>query len=119
MSSTAKRGKKVAFVRKKKVGDYEYYQVVRSVRVDGKPRQKVLLHLNGHPSVEDALEEWPREIKRLRRRAQRDRAMVPEGSESVPVFRDLLKRAVGFEKRAHDLESNLKKLRELKKQGVV
>ena len=109
----------MAFVRKKRVGDHQYYQLVQSVRVDGKPRQKVLLHLDGHPTVEEALKKWPREIKRLRRRAQKDRDVVPRGSESVRVFRDLLERAAGMDKRADDLEDNLKKLRELKNQGVV
>ena len=35
----------MAFVRKKRVGAYEYYQVVANRWVDGQPRQKVLLHL--------------------------------------------------------------------------
>jgi len=101
------------------VGHYEYYQLVQSVRIDGKPRQKVLLHLDGHPTVEDALKKWPRKIKRLRRSAQKDRDMVPKDSDAVRVYRDLLERAAGMEKRADELEANLKKLRELKDQGVV
>lgn len=108
-----------AYVRRKRVGQYEYYQLVESRRVEGEPRQKVLVHLGEHTTVDDALKKWPREIKRLRRRAQEDRDKVPKGSESMPVYRNTLKHAVSSEKRADDLESNLKKLRELRKQGVA
>ncbi len=108
-----------AYVRKKRVGQYEYYQVVESRRVEGEPRQKVLIHLGGHPTVEVALKKWPREIKRLRRRAQEERDRVPEGSEIAPTHRAMLKRAASHEKRADDLEANLKKLRELRKEGVL
>ncbi len=57
----------MAFVRRKRVGGGEYYQLVESRRVDGKPRQKVLVHLGRYPTVDDALRRWPREIGRLRR----------------------------------------------------
>ncbi len=113
----------MAYVRLKRVKHYEYYQLVENRRVDGKPRQKVLVHLGRHPTVDDALKKWPREIKRLRRRAQEDRDRVPrdvpEAREPSPVERDTLKRADGADKRADNLEANLKKLRELRKQGVA
>ncbi len=35
--------------------------------MDGKPRQTVLAHLGRYPTVDDALNAWPKEIKRLRR----------------------------------------------------
>ena len=108
-----------AYVRKKRVGHYEYYQVVESRRVEGEPRQKVLIHLGGHSTADDALKKWPREIKRLRRHAREERGRVPEGSETRPTYRDMLKRAASFEKRADNLEANLKKLRELRREGVV
>ena len=118
MSGTAEGGRSIAaYVRKKGVGHYEYYQLVENRRVEGKPRQKVLVHLGRHPTVDDALKKWPREIRRLRRRAQKDRDSVPEGSESMPVYRDILKRAASSEMRADHLETNLKKLRKLRKQG--
>ncbi len=120
LPGTAKGGRRIAaYVRKKGVGHYEYYQLVENRRVDGKPRQKVLVHLGKHPTVDDALKEWPREIKRLRRRAQKDRDSVPEDSESMPVYQDMLKRAASSEKRANSLETNLKKLRKLRKEGGV
>ena len=108
-----------AYVRTKRVGHHEYYQVVESRRVDGEPRQKVLIHLGGHPTVGDALKKWPREIKRLRRRAREERAMVAEGPEIMPTYPDMLKRAVSSEKRADDMEANLNKLRNLRKEGVL
>ena len=39
----------------------EHYQSVESRRVDGEPRQKVLVHLGEHPTVDDALKKRPRE----------------------------------------------------------
>lgn len=50
-------------------GGSNYHQLVESVRVDGRPRQKVLVHLGAHATVDDALKRWPTEIKRLRRSA--------------------------------------------------
>ena len=101
------------------MGRYEYHQVVESRRVDGEPRQKVLVHLGGHSTVDVALKKWPREVKRLRRRAREERDKVPEGSETRPTYREMLKRAASSERRADDLESNLKFLRKLRKEGVV
>ncbi len=58
------------FVRKKtKARGSDFYQLVQSGRVDGVPRQKVILHLGSHATVDDALKEWPRTIARLRRGA--------------------------------------------------
>jgi hypothetical protein len=108
-----------AYVRKKRVGHHEYYQVVESRRVGGEPRQRVLIHLGRHPTVDDALKKWPREIKRLRRYAREERDRVPEGWETRPTYRDMLKRAVSSEKRADDMEANLNKLRNLRKEGVL
>jgi len=66
----------MAFVRRKRVGPYEYYQLVENHWMGGKPRQRVLLHLGRYASVEAALEGWPREIEGLRRfaSARRDKA---------------------------------------------
>ena len=47
---------------------------VRIKRVDGKPRQKVLMHLGQHASVEEALKRWPREVGGLRRRCKDEAA---------------------------------------------
>jgi hypothetical protein len=57
----------LAFVRIKRVDGGEYYQLVESRRVDGKPRQKVLVHLGHYKTVDEALKRWPREVGRLRR----------------------------------------------------
>jgi hypothetical protein len=107
----------MAFVRKKRVGNYEYYQLVESARIGGKPRQKVLVHLDGHPTVGDALKKWPQEIKKLRHdaaRAREDATRLPEASRQR---RDMLGQAAKGERRADDLEANLKKLRKLKNRG--
>jgi hypothetical protein len=109
----------VAFVRKKRVKGWEYHQLVESRRVDGKPRQRVLLHLGNHPTVDHALEGWPEEIERLRALAREEREKAQEGSGTGSVYRDALKRAASAEKRAGQLEANLKKARELRESGVA
>lgn len=82
----------MAYVRTKRVGHQEYYQLVESRRVDGKPRQTVLMHLGHHPDVDAALKAWPKEIKRLRRG--------------------------GYEKAADALKEKLDRLRELRTRSV-
>ena len=64
----------LAFVRTKRIADGKYYQLVESRRVEGKPRQKVLIHLGHHSTVDDALKRWPREVGRLRRSGYDDAA---------------------------------------------
>jgi hypothetical protein len=72
------------FVRKKRVtreGKHtdgrwvsrDYYQLVENYREKRvkTPRQRVLMHLGTHPTVDDALEAWPKEIRRLRSLASR------------------------------------------------
>ena len=81
----------MAFVRRKRVDGGEYYQLVESRRVDGKPRQKVLVHLGHHQKVDDALKRWPREVGRLRR--------------------------AGHEEAADALKAKLARLRELRAEG--
>jgi hypothetical protein len=109
----------MTFVRKKKVKGWEYYQLVESRRVEGKPRQKVLVHLGHHPSVDVALEEWPKEIRRLRRHAARERRRTEYLLEGSHAHRDAIRRADTAERRAKELKGNLEKLRELRKEGVV
>src|SRR3954453_23615852 len=79
----------MAFVRRKRVGPYEYYQLVESRWVDGKPRQRVLLHLGRYATVEAALEGWPKEIEGLRRfthqRRQKAEQLTKNGSSQATV----------------------------------
>jgi hypothetical protein len=113
----------MAFVRKKRLGGYEYYQLVENRWIDGKPRQRVLLHLGRYSDIEVALREWPGAIERLGRFAQREREKAERlsedpGSTSARSWaaRD---RATKAERRASALAANLKKLHDLKDQGVV
>jgi hypothetical protein len=82
----------LAFVRIKKVDGREYYQRVESRRVDGKHRQKVLMHLGHHPTVDEALKRWPREVGGLRRRGNDDAADALK--EKLDRLRDLRKNDV-------------------------
>jgi hypothetical protein len=108
----------VVYVRKKSVKGWNYYQLVESRRVDGEPRQRVLLHLGHHPTVEEALEAWPKEIEDLRALVHQERRRAAQSGESA-AHRRALKRAASAERRAHDLQRNLKKLRELQQRGIA
>jgi hypothetical protein len=114
----------MAYVRKKKVKGVEYYQLVQSRRVNGNPRQRVLLHLGRHPTVGAALKEWPREIKRLRRLADKKRrdaqtyAAPVDSGEQPRWYRDMLKQSDNLFKQAEDLEAKHRRLREFRDQGV-
>ena len=83
----------MAYVRTKKVKGWEYYQLVESRRVDGKPRQKVILHLNHYPTVDEALKGWPRDASSLRRR--------------------------GYQEAAEEVRTKLARLKELRAEGIV
>lgn len=109
----------MAFVRAKKVKGKEYYQLVESRRVNGKPRQKVLVHLGRHSSVDAALEEWPEGIRRLQRYASEERRRAANRLEGSRARRDTVRRADRAERRADELSANLEKLRELRKKGVA
>lgn len=114
-------GGATAYVRKKKSRGGVYYQVVESRRVDGNPRQKVLVHLGHHETVDAALCEWPREIETLRRFASR--GAEESASWNFETFRswsrETERRAESARRRADDLESNLERLRELRRRDVV
>jgi hypothetical protein len=113
----------MAFVRRKSVGPYEYYQLVESRLVDGKPRQRVLLHLGRYTSVEAALEGWPKEAEGLRRFAsyQWDKAdrLKKEERSFERKLEILLERARKAEKLADEIAAKLKKLYDLKDQGKI
>ena len=112
----------MAFVRKKRVGPYEYYQLVESYLVDGKPRQRVLLHLGRYSTVQAALEGWPKEIEGLQRfahqRRQKAEQLTKKGlSEgSADAAR---KRAQKAEALADDITAKLAKLHDLRNQSKV
>jgi hypothetical protein len=112
----------MAFVRRKRVGPYEYYQLVESYLVDGKPRQRVLLHLGRYPTVEAALEGWPKEIEGLRgfARQRRDKAeRLTKNSSSQTAADAARKRAQKAEALADDIAGKLEKLHDLRNQGKV
>lgn len=109
----------VAYVRKKWVKGWEYFQLVESHRVGGKPRQRVLLHLGNHPTLDDALEGWAEEMEKLRALARQERERAQEGSAPPSMSRDALKRAARAEKRADRLEANLNRAQELREAGVA
>jgi hypothetical protein len=112
----------MAFVRRKRVGPYEYYQLVESHLVDGKPRQRVLLHLGRYSTAEAALEGWRKEIEGLCRfaRQRRQKAeQLTKNSSSKTAADAALKRAQKAEALADDIAAKLEKLDDLRGRGKV
>ena len=113
----------MTYVRRKKVKRYEYYQLVENHRVDGKPRQRVIMHLGKEPTVDAALENWPKEIKNLRRRAKEhgDRyEKLPEENKNERYFKKTFRDpAESARIKADALAARLKKLRNLRKNGIA
>ena len=112
----------MAYVRMKKVKGSEYYQLVESHRVDGKPRQKVLVHLNKHTTVDAALKSWPKEIENLRRRAKRasdEYEDLPEWLKGKRLYKKKRDFARVDMRQADALRVKLRKLRDLRNRGVV
>ena len=113
----------MAFVRRKRVGPYEYHQLVENRWIEGKPRQRVLLHLGRYPSVETALEGWPKEVQGLRRfaRQQWDKAdrLKKEERSFERTLETFIERARKAEKLADETVAKLKKLHDLKDQGKI
>ena len=56
------------YARRKKSRMEEYLQIVEAERVDGKPRQKMVLYVGRYDGVRDALKRMPRNVTSFRRR---------------------------------------------------
>ena len=113
----------MTYVGRKKVKRYEYYQLVENHRVDGKPRQRVIMHLGKEPTVDAALENWPKEIQYLRRRAKKhgdDYEKLPEEFKNERYFKEKFKDvADSAEMQADALQARLNKLSNLRNNGVA
>ncbi len=108
----------MSYVRKKRVGGREYHQLVESHRVNGQPRQKVLVHLGRYATVEEALVGLPREIENARRYAE----LLRRPSLRQPwrgVSPSSLEHAESVERRADSLEARLRELRRLHGGGAA
>ena len=57
----------MAFLRSKIVNGKRYYQLVENERVDGKHKQRVLMHLGRHKTVEAAIADWTEHANWIRR----------------------------------------------------
>ena len=51
------------YIRTKRIGGVEFYYLVESTRVDGKPRQRVIAYLGKFSTVEAALVHWREQVK--------------------------------------------------------
>ena len=84
----------MAFVRKKRVHKYEYYQLVENRWTNGQPRQRILVHLGRYPTAEAALEQWPGAIKHLGRLAQKWRQKAGRLSKDPSSYSKARARAI-------------------------
>jgi hypothetical protein len=105
-------------MRRKKVGEHAYYQIVESRRVEGVPRQRVILHLGGYSSVEEALREWPEDVEVARGAAEESRESY-EAYLPPTAGRSHLEEEARHLRRADKLRGKLEVLRDLVERGVV
>lgn len=108
----------MAYVRRKKVGDYSYYQVVENRRVEGVPRQRVLVHLGDYSSVAQALGEWPEDIE-VAKGAAEDARGDHESHAPPRAGRSHLEEEARHLRRAEKLQGKLDLLKDLVERGVV
>ena len=64
------------FIRTKIIKGIEYHYLVESVRVDGKPRQRVLAYLGEHSTVKAAHRYWQKQVNAGQDAAARKHARV-------------------------------------------
>jgi hypothetical protein len=73
----------VSFVRKKRVHNKEYYQLVENYREDGKHRQRVLAHLGKHPSLDSMIAEVAAKAAKADDRVARLRTVLQTLGEDI------------------------------------
>ncbi len=111
--------------RNKKTGaEYEYFQLVESRWEDGKPRQKVLMHLGAHPTPDalyaaleaeaDLLAEEHNELlrqrKNLKRRLRKTFARLEESGEpGVASSREQIREVHNLQERLWRLDDEIEK----------
>jgi hypothetical protein len=79
----------MAYVRRKKVGNHEYYQIVRGYRENGKVKQRVVAHLGPHKTPEAAIAYWQGRVDWYREHArnlQHAAQYIREGHASSPYY---------------------------------
>jgi|SRR5215204_680319 len=73
----------MAFIRQKRVGRHRYYQVVRNYREEGKHKQETLCHLGRYSSLEEAIDEVSKEVRRTEEKAAESRERSQEAKEHL------------------------------------
>jgi hypothetical protein len=112
------------YARRKRSGGRDYLQIVESRRVDGRPKQKLVLYVGPYRSVADALSQMPGALTGARRYATTARKHAesytipretsPEIVQEYQCRRDrAIKRAEVTRAEADALAKRLKRLRAL------
>ena len=98
------------YIRKKRNGGSSYYQVVESSRVEGKPRQRVILHLGAYSTLKKARTGLKRELSKAR-----SEIMEMQRFSNSRGTRSGGKEAARVEKRIAKLSEKLSKVEKLLK----
>jgi hypothetical protein len=113
-----KKGKEMSYVRlKPQKGGYLYHQLVESHRVNGQPRQRVLLHLGLHQTVAEAYAaSWQRDKRRLKLEVERQRKVVispPKSEHESGHYGEAVAKLKASERAHGALEKRVIRTREL------
>jgi hypothetical protein len=112
-----KKGKEMSYVTlKPQKGGYLYHQLVESHRVNGQPRQRVLLHLGLHQTVAEAYVAWQRDKRRLKLEVERLRKVVispPESEHESGHYGEAVAKLKASERALGALEKRVIRTREL------
>ena len=109
----------MAFVRKKRVQDKEYYQLVENYRENGKHRQRVLVHLGKHPTLESMIKQVSNQVDQAmtRRDQTEDLILQPRKQVIQESYSRLLEREWGGEIPTSEQISGLQKRLERERYG--
>ena len=101
------------YARTKRSRNGQYLQIVESRRVDGQPRQRLVLYVGHYTSVEQALAQMPKELAATRREATKWKRIVEQHTDSNGAIRA---HAISLQKAAEDKAERLRRLRALVEQ---
>jgi hypothetical protein len=89
----------MAFVRKRRVQGKEYYQLVENYRENGKHRQRVLVHLGKHPTLESMIKQVSNQVNQAMTRRDQTEELILEPRKQViqESYSRLLEREWGGE----------------------
>ncbi len=106
-------------MRKKRVQGKEYYQLVENYRENGKHRQRVLVHLGKHPTLESMIKQVSNQVNQAMTRRDQTEDLILEPRKQViqESYSRLLEREWGGEIPTSEQISGLQKRLERERYG--